>query len=129
MTTLPKLETPRRVPYTETPTVERIQTIKYALALWSPPADKIKDIVNEAFQKGIPFACLVPSCLVHLLPKGPKNRRLLENSSKLVLLSTELTWIVHGIPSITHNVYAAMNEIHTFGDLKDLRGIVRESPE
>ena len=129
MTTLPKLESPRRVPYIETPTVERINTKDYVLALWSPPADKVKDIVNAAFKKGIPFACLVPNCLVHLLPSNPENKTKLNKSSKLVLLATELTWIIHGVPSIKHNVYSATTNIHTFGDLKDLRGIIRESPE
>ena len=129
MTTLPKPKHPRKVPYIETPTVEKIKNMTYGLGLWSPPADKIKDIINSAMDKGVPFACLTPSCLVNLLPNGPENKKKLEEASKLVLLSPELTWIVMGISTITHNVFPVEERRQTFGNLKDLRGIIRESPQ
>ena len=87
MSTLPKLTPARKVPYTDSVTVERIKKISYGLALWAPSADKVKAVVNAALNKGAPFACLIiPSCLVHLIPESPRNMETLDGAARLVLL-------------------------------------------
>ena len=87
MSTLPTLTPARKVPYTDSVTVERIKKISYGLALWAPPADKVKAVVmNAALNKGAPFACLIPSCLVHLIPESPRNMETLDGAARLVLL-------------------------------------------
>ena len=54
----------------------------------------------------------------------------MENTFKIVLLQPELTWVIHRIDSITkHKVYSVQEEIHTYGDITDLRGIIKDSPK
>ena len=86
MSTLPKLTPARKVPYTDSVTVEGIKKISYGLALWAPSADKVKAVVNAALNKGAPFACLIPSCLVRLIPESPRNMETLDGAARLVLL-------------------------------------------
>ena len=129
MSSLPEKSKNRRVPITESPTKERIENIQYGLAIWAPTADKIRNIVNAALRKGAPFACLTPSCLIHLMADDQEMELLWKKTSKLVLLQPEMTWVIHGIPSIKHNVYSARSRPNTFDQLEDLRGIVRMSPE
>ena len=98
----------RRVPYTESVTADRIRKVDYSLALWAPPADNIKQMVNEALRRDIPFACLVPSCLVDVIPDDPQNRKALTETTKIVLLRPEVTWVVHKIRSINkHQVFTS----------------------
>ena len=133
MSTLPKCSPARKVPITDSPTVEKIQNINFSLGLWVPEADKVKTVVNTALNKGTPFACLVPSCLVHLIPENPKHREIIINSKKIVFLQPEMTWITFKIESVTnHQVYsvsASDPTEYTFGDLNDFRGIIKGSPE
>jgi len=124
MMSLPKLNLPRRLPLQDTPTREKITSVDYGLALWAPPSDLTKDIVNSALDKDIPFACLVPSCLVNLLPDTPEQKKKVEQTSKLVLLQPEVTWIIHGIPCIKHNVFSATTSTQSFSDISDFRGII-----
>ena len=133
MSTLPKSIPARKVPITDSLTVDKITNIDYSLGLWVPEADKVKKVVNKALDKGAPFACLVPSCLVHLIPDNPEHQEAIRTSRKIVFLQPEMTWLIHKIDSVTENqVYSAVNsdptEI-TFGDLNDFRGVVRETPQ
>jgi len=131
---LPKTAVKRKVPYVESTTKDRIKNVDYGLGMWVPTADKVKDIVNAAFERNKPFACLVPSCLIHHIPKDPRTRVLMNRTKKLVLLQPEVTWIIHRIPSITnHEVYTIQEDINTFGNdqegsLPNLGGIIRGSP-
>ena len=45
-----------------------VKKIKYTMGMWAPNADKITAQCMEAYRKGTPFACLVPSDLVHHIP-------------------------------------------------------------
>ncbi len=132
MATLPKCVPARKVPITDSLTADKIASIDYSLGLWVPEADKVKMVINQALNKGTPFACLVPSCLVHLIPEGPEHQRIISEAAKLVFLQPEMTWIIYKIKSITHHqVYAVDNSDptdFTFGDLGDFRGIVRKHP-
>ncbi|MCP4456460.1 MAG: hypothetical protein GY816_00290, partial [Cytophagales bacterium] len=119
----------RLTPVTERPTVDRIKKIDYGLGIWAPPADNITELLDEALTKDKPFACLVPSCLIHRTPSNKVNRSRLRQASKLVLLDPEMTWVVYGIPTMKHNVYPANMKQNTFGHLTDLRGIIRRGLE
>ena len=123
-------EPAKRVPYTESVTVERIRKIDYGLALWAPPADKIPQIVNAAFNKDVPFACLVSSCLINLIPDSPENKRKMDETTKLVLLSPEVTWIVHNVKEVNrHQVYSSHMDIESFGSEKEpINGLIRPPP-
>lgn len=46
-------------------TVKRIASTQYTLLLMAPHADNVTQICRAAIAKGIPFACLMPNCLVH----------------------------------------------------------------
>ena len=120
-------------PITDSPTVDKVMNAPYSLGLWVPEADKVMTIVNTALFKGQPFACLVPSCLVHLIPENEKHRKIIQKTKKIVLLQPELTWITYKIDSILkHQVYSITNSDpseHTFGDIDDFRGIIRITPE
>ena len=133
MSTLPKCVPARKVPITDSLTAEKITSIDYSLGLWVPEADKVKMVVNKALDKGAPFACLVPSCLVHLIPGSPEHRETITKVKKIVFLQPEMTWLIYKIKSVTTNqVYSANNSDpaeFTFGTLTDFRGIVRETPE
>jgi hypothetical protein len=131
MMTRDKGEPVRRVPYTESVTADRIRKVDYSLALWAPPADNVKQIVNEALNKDTPFACLLPSCLVNLIPNNPQNEKALKKTIKIVLLQPEVTWIVHKISSIhQHQVYSSWMDLDTFGTGQEpINGIVRPPPQ
>ena len=133
MSILPKTTPARKVPITDSPTVEKITSFNYSLGIWVPEADKVKMVVNKALGKGSPFACLVPSCLVHLIAEGPEHRKIIEEAKKIVFLQPEMTWIIYKIKSISNHQVYAMNDSdpsgYTFGDLNDFRGIVRGTPE
>ncbi len=133
MSTLPKTTPARKVPITDSLTEEKINTFDYSLGLWVPEADKVKMVVNKALEKGRPFACLVSSCLVHLIPEGPEHQKAISKAKKIVFLQPEMTWIVYKINSLSdHQVYAINDSDPTgfsFGRLNDFRGIVRGTPE
>ena len=131
MMTRDKGEPVQRVPYTESVTADRIRKVDYSLALWAPPADNVKQIVNEAFKRDKPFACLLPSCLINLIPDSPQNKEALKETTKIVLLRPEVTWIIHKIRSITqHQVYASFMDMNTFGlDPEPFNGIIRPPPK
>ena len=66
----PKTGVARRVPHTDSPTVDKIEKVDYSLGLWSPPADKIAGIVNATLRKNVPFACLASTQLSATLTPG-----------------------------------------------------------
>ena len=133
MSLLPKCTPARKVPLTDSPTADKIKGIKYSLGLWVPEADKAQMIVNRALDKKSPFACLIPSCLVNLIPETPQHQESVKECKKIVLLQPELTWILYGIPSIKeHQVLSiSVSDVRdiSFGNLNDFRGIVKEPPE
>ena len=89
--------------YMDLVSVSNINKIKYTMGIWAPTADKITQQCRVAFQKGTPFACLVPNDLVHLIAVDEKYQvdqsvlSMVEKAMKLTLLSPGLTWIIHGI--------------------------------
>ena len=132
MSLLSKTQPMRKVPIIDSPTEDKIKEINYSLGLWVPEADKAKVVINRALDKGTPFACIIPGCLVNLIPDTPKHKETINESSKIVLLSPELTWIIIGIPSIKEHQVLSMETLNvpdvSFGDLEDFRGIIKESP-
>ncbi len=80
-----------------------IKKIKYTMGIWAPNADKITLQCMEAFRKDTPFACLVPSDLVHKIPYDERGdldkdvQRKVNDSFFISLLTPGLTWVVHGI--------------------------------
>ena len=133
MSLLPKCTPARKVPVTDSPTEDKIKGIDYSLGLWVPEADKVKTVVNRALDKKKPFACLIPSCLVNLIPENPEHKKTIQECKKIVLLQPEMTWLIFGIKSVTeHQVYSidVANETEeSFGDLQDFRGIVGNPPD
>ena len=133
MSILPKTNPARKVPIMDSPTADKITSFDYSLGLWVPEADKVKMVVNKALDRKRPFACLVPSCLVHRIPEGPEHQKTITTAKKIVFLQPEMTWIIYKIDSISdHQVYAINDSDPTecsFGTLNDFRGIVRGSPE
>ena len=130
MESLPATQPARKVPLVDTPTEEKIQRFDYGIALWSPPADKLNKVINTAFQKDRPFACLTPSCLVDLIPEGKENRTKMKNTIKIVMLRPEVTWVIHGIPTMTHKVLSIEQDTdNVFSELEDLRGIIKATPD
>ena len=93
----------RRHCFMDTLSVANIRRINYTLGIWAPPADKVTQQCREAFEKGTPFACLVPNDLVHHICKGPTGetspevQAMVEEAFKITLLAPGLTWIVHGL--------------------------------
>ena len=61
--------------YHDTLSESNIKKIKYTFGIWAPPADKITRQVVAALRNNRPFACLVPSDLVHLLAIDCKGNR------------------------------------------------------
>ena len=61
----------------------------------------------EAFKKGTPFACLIPSDLVAYIaqePDGTYNKTIAESvkqSGKISFLNTQLAWIIHKAPRVS----------------------------
>ena len=80
-----------------------INRIKYTMGIWAPNADKITAQCMDAFKKDTPFACLVPSDLVHRIPYDEQGKldkdveSKVNNAFLITLLSPGLTWVVHGI--------------------------------
>jgi len=89
--------------YMDLLSVSNIQRINYSLAIWAPPADKVTQQCRAAFQKGKPFACLIPNDLVCYIAVDSSNnvihpiQKKVDDSMKITLLSPGLTWIIHGI--------------------------------
>ena len=81
----------------------KIGTIRYTMGIWAPPADKITHQCRTAFEKNVPFACLVPNDLVHRIATDNRGKtcetihRRIEKAFKIVLLTPGLTWIIHGL--------------------------------
>ena len=81
----------------------KVKKIKYTMGIWAPNADKITAQCMEAYRKGTPFACLVPSDLVHRIPYDESGdldkdvEKKINNSFLITLLSPGLTWVIHGI--------------------------------
>ena len=94
---------PRVHCYMDPLSASKIHKLKYTLGIWAPPADKIVRQCRAAFDKNVPFACLVPNDLVHHIARDQKKNvvlslhRKVENAKKITLLSPGLTWIIHGI--------------------------------
>ena len=110
--------------YMDTLSVSNLKRVKYTLGIWAPPSDKVTQQCREAFEKGSPFACLVPNDLVHHIPvdrtgkASPKIQDMVNKAFKITLLAPGLTWIVHGVAfdegSTIRTVYAgeAESDVH-----------------
>ena len=86
--------------------VSRVDRNEYSFALLMPVADKVTQICESLLKKGKPFACLIPSDLVHYIARrrdktnDPQLELLVEKCQKLVLLAPGLTWLIHGLTPI-----------------------------
>jgi len=95
--------TGRRHCYMDTLSVSNVKRINYTLGIWAPPADKVTQQCKEAFEKGVPFACLVPNDLVHHISKdntgkvSPEVQDMVDKAFKITLLGPGLTWVIHGV--------------------------------
>ena len=84
-----------------------IRKLQYTFGIWAPDADKVTRQCLEAFKKGVPFACLIPSDLVGYIaqePDGTYNRSVVElvkQSGKISFLDTQLAWIIHKAPLVS----------------------------
>ena len=100
--------------YQDSLSESKIGKIKYTFGLWAPPADKVCRQLRKAFLKGTPFACLVPSDLVHQVSEdnrgeiSPDIQQLVRKADKIAFLTPSLTWIIHGVElEIRTQVYVA----------------------
>lgn len=90
--------------YHDSLSVSKIGKLKYTLGIWAPPADKITRQVRAAFRKNKPFACLIPSELIHRLCVDVDStvskdiQTAVEHAKKITFLASNLTWVIHGIP-------------------------------
>ena len=104
--TIRKSEKGRRISL-EHMSESNIRKLKYTFGIWATDADKITRQCLEAFKKGTPFACLVPSDLVAYIaqePDGSYNKevaRLVKQSGKISFLDTQLVWIIHKAPLVS----------------------------
>jgi len=84
-----------------------IRKLAYTFGIWAPDADKVTRQCLEAFKKGEPFACLIPSDLVAFIaqePDGTYNHevaKLVKESGKISFLDTQLAWIIHKAPLVS----------------------------
>ena len=84
-----------------------IKKLPYTFGIWAPDADKVTHQCSEAFKKGTPFACLIPSDLVGYIaqePDGTYNEavaELVKQSGKISFLDTQLAWIIHKAPQVS----------------------------
>ena len=84
-----------------------IKKLPYTFGIWAPEADKVTRQCSEAFKKGVPFACLVPSDLVGYIaqePDGTYNKvvaELVKKSGKISFLDSQLAWIIHKAPLVS----------------------------
>lgn len=79
-------------------------------------------------KKEEPFACLMPSSLVHEIPNDVETVQALKHTTKITLLVVpEMTWIVHNIPRTQHQVLMGW-DINTFADNRYLCGIMQPPP-
>ncbi len=84
-----------------------IRKLSYTFGIWAPDADKVTRQCLEAFKKGEPFACLIPSDLVGYIAQehdGTYNREIIElvkKSGKISFLDTQLAWIIHKAPLVS----------------------------
>ena len=89
--------------YQDALSVSKINKLKYTLGIWAPPADKISALIQNAIKRDVPFACLVPGDLVDRMCVSsdgtilPDIREAVDAAPKIAFLSSNLTWLIHGI--------------------------------
>ncbi len=94
------------------PTPKKISVKDYEFGIWTPPAETTEPVIVAAIQRGKPFACLAPSCLIPLIQAPEEIRKEIEATMKIVLLEPELTWVIGGVENMEHQVMAAWG-VHT----------------
>ena len=100
------------------PTPTKIERSDYCFGVWIMPADKAVQVCQAALAKDQPFACLLSNVLVPRIA-GTRERhdesvqQKVDEASKIAILATELTWIVHGVGPPFQRVMAAWT-INTF---------------
>ena len=95
------------LPHDGRPTPKNIMSKEYTFAIWIPHAENIVNVLQKAYEKNEPFACLIPSGLVHVLQLSQEAKTKLALSAKIALLQPELTWIIHRVEGMAHRVMAA----------------------
>ena len=89
--------------YMDLLSTSNIRRLKYTLGIWTPDSDKVTEQCYTAFEKNVPFACLVPNDLVGYIARdnhGILNKRIanqVEAAFKITLLAPGMTWIIHGV--------------------------------
>jgi transposase InsO family protein len=100
-------ETRLLVTHTQRPTRANMKTKTYDWGVWIPEAEHTQDVLKQAFDRNIPFACLMPSGLIGALRLDQETALKLQVATKVVLLRPEMVWIVHGVEGTKHRVMAA----------------------
>jgi len=99
----PDTHRPLKKCYQDPLSVSKLSKLRYTLGIWAPPADQICRQVREALRVGSPFACLVPSDLIERICVKPDGsisittQALVNDAKKIAFLSSNLTWLIHGI--------------------------------
>ena len=120
--------------YMDTLSVSNVKRINYTLGIWAPPADKVTQQCREAFEKGTPFACLVPNDLVHHICKdhtgetSPQVQDMVEKAFKITLLGPGLTWVIHGL-TFDHNGGPPIRTVFASEGESDVQGTNRVTEE
>ena len=89
--------------YHDALTPSSITKKRYTFGIWAPAADKVTRCIREALRRGNPFACLVPTDLIHQIHINhqgeplPGVKRLVEQAGKIVFTASGLVWLIHGI--------------------------------
>ena len=114
--------------------VSNVRRVNYTLGIWAPPADKVTQQCREAFEKGTPFACLVPNDLVHHICKdrtgetSSEIQDMVERAFKITLLRPGLTWVVHGL-TFDHSREPLIRTVFAGEAERDVEGTDRVTEE
>ena len=113
----------------------QIEKSKYSLAILMPVADKCTILCKQMLGRGLPFAFLMPSDLVHRVSinrdrtMDPDIQEMVDKAHKIALLTPELTWVIANIDSITGKRVLAIESMlaidsasnETISDLQQLQ--------
>ena len=113
-----------RVAITDRPRPSKVKEMKYSFAVWTPPAEKVAEVMQAALTQEKPFACLVPSCLVHAMARTDEQREAMSRTIKIALLAPELTWVIAGVKGMQHTVKMAWGIKDYLGKAPNTAGLV-----
>ena len=109
---------------------------RYDFAVVVPAVAKAGPVCMNLFTRGVPFACLIPSSLVHRVAQRPdgsyckRTAQGVADAGKITFTMSEFTWLIHmtSEPAV-HRVYRLHMRLGTqaqtpgAGPVADLPGI------